>query len=107
MRSSRLLLALSLTIVAVAMAGWVVVSVGDLHDRLAKHSPYLAVAFATLAGVGIFVFSITAARLFWKLGRSERAPAKAPADVIRAAEIQVENAERVVAQIGNDAARDR
>jgi uncharacterized protein len=107
MRSTRLLLALSLTIVALAMSLWVVVSVGDLHDRLARHSPYLAVAFATLAGVGIFVFSITAARLFWKLGRAERAPAKAPADIARAAEAQAENAEKVVAQISNEGARAR
>jgi small GTP-binding protein len=107
MRSTRLLLALSLTIVALAMAAWLVISVGDLHDRLAKHSSYLAITFLSLAGVGIFVFSITAARLFWKLGRAERPPPQAPADVVRAAELQAESAQKVVEQIRDEAARAR
>src|SRR5579864_2304425 len=107
MRSHRLLLALSLTIVALAMAAWLVVSIGDLHDRLARHSPYLAIGFAALAVAAIFVFTLAAARLFWKLGRSERPPARAPADVVKAAEIHAGHAEKVIAQVRDEVARAR
>ncbi|HEV3166959.1 MAG TPA: GTP-binding protein [Isosphaeraceae bacterium] len=107
MRSNRLVLGLSLTIVALAMAAWLVVSVGELHDRLAKTSPYLALAFAGIAVVAMFVFAVASARLLWKLGRPARAPAKAPGDVIQAADLQAQHAETIISQVRNDSARAR
>lgn len=108
MRSStRLLLALSLTIVALGLLGWVVSSVGELHDRLARVSIPLAtgllgVAIAAVAGCGL-----VAARMFWQLGRSPGKPVQAPEDVIRAAEIQAEKAGHVIDQVKEPAARER
>lgn len=107
MRSYRLPLALVLLIVALGMAAWLVGSIGELHDRLDKHSPYLAVSFVGLAIAAIAVFALSAARLFWKLGRSGTPRAKAPEDVIEAAEIQAKSAEQLIGQVRDDAARAR
>src|SRR5438552_2356248 len=87
MRNHRLLLALILATVVLGMATWLVVSINDLHERLAKHSPPIALAIVGLAVVAASASAMAAARLFWKLGQPERPPAKAPADVIKAAEL--------------------
>lgn len=97
--STRLMLALALLIVALGMATWLIVSVGDLHDRLARQSPALALGFVGLAILTAAASGLAAARLLWKLGRHERAPAQAPADVVKAAEIQAEKAEAVIARV--------
>ena len=105
--STRLLIALGLTIVAVGVVAWLAASVGDLHDRVAKHSPALAVGLIGIAVVAASVSAITAARLFWMLSRPPRAPAQAPKDVVKAAEIQAEKAGSIVALIQDEAARVR
>jgi hypothetical protein len=107
MRTHRMLLYLSMVIAILASAAWLVVSVTDLHDRLARLSPHLALVFAGLAVVAILIFSVAAGRLFWKLGRAERPPARAPADLVRAADVQAENAERMIAQVRDQEARAR
>jgi uncharacterized protein len=107
MRSNRWILALVLMIVALGAAAWLVVSIGDLHDRLAAHSRPLALAFVGLAVLAASASGLAAARLFWKLGRPDRAPAQAPEDVIHAAEVQAEKAEAVIAQVKDEAARAR
>lgn len=105
MRPNRLILVLCLMIVALAMAAWLVVSVGEMHDRLARISPYLAVGFAAVACLATFLIVVTAARMFWALGRPERARARAPSDVVRAAEVQAEQAERVINQVKSEPVR--
>src|SRR5919112_102962 len=95
--STRLLLGLTLLIVALGLATWLVASVGDLHDRLARQSPALALAFVGLAVAMAFASALAATRLLWKLGRPDRAPAQAPADVVKAAQVQAEKAEAVIA----------
>jgi len=107
MRTSRWILALVLTAVALVATAWLVASVNELHDRLAKHSSGLAVVFVGGALIVAAVSALAAARVFWKLGRSERPPAKAPDDVIRAAEVQAERAEGVIEQVKDEAARTR
>jgi small GTP-binding protein len=107
MRTSRLMLALALTAVALGSAAWLVVSVGEMHDRLARHSGALAVSFVVVAMVVAAASALAAARLFWKLGRGERPPAQAPEDVVRAAEVQAEKAEGVIAQVKDEEARAR
>jgi small GTP-binding protein len=107
MRSPRLILALSLTIVALGLMVWLVATVGDLHDKLAQRSPSLAIAFVGLATVAIAVCALMAARLLWRLGRAERPPVRAPSDVIKAAEIQTEAAEKVIEQVKDPEARAR
>jgi len=105
--STRLLVALGLTIVAIGVTAWLAASVGDLHDRIAVYSPRLAVGLISVAVVAASVSAIVAARMFWVLSRPSKAPVQAPRDIIKAAEIQAEKAETVVAQIQQSAVRDR
>ena len=105
--STRLMLGLTLLIVALGLAVWLVASVSDLHDRLARQSPVLGLAFVALAVVMAFASALAAARLLWTLGRPERAPARAPTDVVQAAEVQAEKAEAVVAQVLDPAVKAR
>lgn len=105
--STRLLLALSLAIIALGMAGWLVASVTDLHDRLARVSPPLAFGVLAAAIVAATAAALVSARLFWRLGRADAPPAQAPADVVRAAEVQAEKAQLVLDQIKDEKARER
>lgn len=105
--STRLTLALGLTVLALAMVASLVTSVGELHEKVAKTSPPLAIALITFVVVAASVSAIAAARLFWKLGRPERAPAQAPTDIVKAAELQAEKAQTVIAQVQDQAARSR
>ncbi len=107
MRQHRLILALTLAIVALAVAAWLVLSINDLYDRLERVSPPLAIAFLGLAIAAAAACGLAAARLFWKLGRADRSPPTPPEDVIKAAEIQADQAETVVKQIKDEAARTR
>jgi uncharacterized protein len=105
--STRLLLALTLTILALGTAAWLVASVSDLHDRLARHSTALALAIVGVAAVAATAATVAAARMFWQLGRAEQPPAQAPADVVKAAEVQAEKAEAVLAQVKDEAVKGR
>lgn len=105
--STRLILALALLIVALGMAAWLVASINDLHERFAKVSPPLALAVVGLLVAASAASALAAARMFWKLGRSDHRAAEAPADVIRAAEVQAEHAEQVINQVKDESARAR
>jgi hypothetical protein len=105
MRNSRWLLAIVLTAVTLTATAWLIASVNELHDRLARHSTWLAFGFIAAALVVASVSAILAARVFWRLGTAERPPPKAPDDVIRAAETQAEKAEGVIAQVKDEPAR--
>jgi small GTP-binding protein len=107
MKTQRLLLALLLTIIALATAAWLVASIGDLHDRVAKHSPRVATAVVGGVVVASLASALTAAWMFWRLGRAEKPPAKAPEDVVKAAQVQAEKVEGVVAKVKDQAARVR
>ncbi len=107
MRTSRWILALLLTALALGATAWLVASVNELHDRLARHSGVLAVAVVGGALLVAAISALAAARVFWKLSRPEPPPAKAPEDVIQAAEIQTERAQVVVDQVKDEAARAR
>lgn len=104
-RTSRYVLPVVLVIVALAVVAWLLASVGDMHDRLARFSPRVAMLFIGLSLATAIVVGLTAARFFWKLGHGERPPPEAPADVVRAAEVQAEKAAGVVAQVRDEAAR--
>ncbi len=105
--SSRFLLAAVLSIVAMGMAAWLVTSVGDLHDRIARQSPALAVAVVVLAVATASAAAIAAARMFWHLSRPEPTPAKAPTDVVQAAEVQAEKAEQMLTRVEDEAVREK
>ena len=105
--ATRYSLALGLAVLALAMIASLIASVGDLHARVSAISPPLAVALVTLAVVAASASAIAAARLVWKLGRDERAAARAPTDVVQAAEVQAEKAEAVIAQVNDPEAKAR
>lgn len=107
MRTNRLLLTLCLLIVALGMVLLLVGQVSDLHDKLARVSPNLATGMVGLAVATVGVSALAAARLMWKLARPERPPAQAPEDVVKAAEVQAEKAEGVIAQIRDEGAKAR
>ena len=106
--STRLGFALGLTVVALALVASLVASLGELHGKIARVSPPLAVGLVTLAAVATIACGFAAARMFWKLGRDDSAHrAKAPTDVVKAAEVQAEKAEGVIALVKDDAAKAR
>jgi small GTP-binding protein len=105
--STRLLLGLCLSIIALGLLGWLVASVGDLHERVSEVSPSLAIAILVAAGLALTASALVAARMFWKLGRDERPAARAPADVVKAAEVQAEKAEAVLSQVKDEATKAR
>src|SRR4051794_24761233 len=109
MRKARMGIAACLALgVAFGATAWLIASVGELHDRLAKVSPGLAAGLVTFAIVAAGLCGIAAARLLWTLGRSKEArPIQAPEDVVKAADVQVDKAEGVIEQLANDETKAR
>ena len=87
-RTQRLWLSLIGLTLALGTAAWLVASVGDMHDRIARVSPRMAVGFVAIAVVIASATALVASRLLWKLGRDERPPDRAPEDVVAAADVQ-------------------
>lgn len=107
MRSSRWIVPLVLLSMALGALAWLVTSVGEVHDRLARHSDVLALVFLGGACLVAGVAALATARFLWKLDRGERPPVQAPEDVVRAAEVQAERAEAMIGQVKDDATRQR
>ncbi len=109
MRKARLGIAACLALgIAFGATAWLIAGVGELHDRLAKVSPHLAAGVVVFAVAAAGLCGVAAARLMWTLGRARDArPVRAPDDVVRAAEVQAEKAEGVIAQLANEQARAR
>lgn len=109
MRSNRWLIGVVLALIALALAAWLVVSISDLYDRLERVSVYLAAGTVGAIILLAATLGVVSARLLWKLGRDDRPPpaAKAPTDVIIAANVQAEQAAANVARVGDPEARRR
>src|SRR3954451_12088514 len=107
MRTTRWVLALVRSAVALGTVAWLVTSVNELHDRLARHSEPLALVFVGTASFVALASALTAVRMFWKLGHTPRAPdqVKAPEDIVRAAVVQADKAEMVINQVKDESAR--
>jgi small GTP-binding protein len=90
---------------AIAATAWLISSLVNFHAEVARHSSALALLFIGVAGVTALLSALAATRFLWKLGRGERAPDQAPEDVVKAAEVQAEKAEGVIAQVKDDSAR--
>ena len=105
MRTSRWALALVLIAVAAGATAWMLVTIGEMHDRLARHSGTLALVFVAVAGLVALGSAASALRILWTIGKPERPPAKAPEDIVHAAEVQAEKAEGVIARVKDEEAR--
>ena len=107
-RSTRLIIALAGTTVAVGSVAWLVTSVRHLHDQVAVTSPELAVGVVILATATAAATAVASFRLLWKLGRPDQTElAVAPDDVVAAALVQAEKAEGVIAQVKSEEVRTR
>jgi small GTP-binding protein len=106
MRISRGNLALALFAVAAGATAWLLVTIVAMHDRLAQHSGTLALVFVTVSAAVALGSAAAAVRILWKMGRPERPPVRAPEDVVKAAELQAEKAQGVIAQVKDENARD-
>ena len=104
--SLYLYVTVTILIVGIGFAAWLLSSVTELHTRLARQSTGLGVAFLAAVIVVLAVAGLWAARLFWQSHYSAGQRVEAPDDVIQAAAVQTEQAEGVIRQIGNAAARD-
>lgn len=96
---------LVLLILAIASTAWLIKEVVSFHDLVKQYSSALAFTFVGIIGLTAVVSALAASRFFWKLGRGERAPAQAPEDVVKAAEVQAEKAEVVIDQLKDEATR--
>lgn len=104
--STRLLLGVSLTILTLGLLGWLVASVGDLHDRVAQISPELSVGLVSVAVLALSIFALLASRLLWKLAREDQVPrVQAPEDIVKAADLQAQHAEAVLTQVRDESSR--
>ncbi len=109
MRTTRWIVAVLLTILVLGAVASLLTEYNKFHDYLAKYPAWFSLAFDVTTGLVTTAAALTAARMFWKLGRSPRAAElaniKAPEDVVRAAEVQAEKAEQVINQVQDQAAR--
>ncbi len=68
MRTARWLAPLVLAAIAAGAAAWLFTSVGEMHDRLAKHSTGLALGFLGIAGLLAAVAGLLRGlAVFWSL----------------------------------------
>lgn len=104
-RASRYVLPVVLLVVAVAASAWLLASLGEMHDRLARYSTHAAMLFIGVALATAVLSALAGARLLWRLGKGEQPPARAPADVVRAAEVQADKAGEVVALVKDESSR--
>lgn len=95
----------ALVVVAIAATAWLINSLVAFHKLVETYSTLLAYVFIGAAVLVMLASSLAATRFFWAIGRGPRAPAQAPADVVKAAEVQAEKAESVIAQLRDQAAR--
>ena len=95
-------------VLAVVAAAWLLATVGDVHDRIARHSTRSAAVFLGVVGVAALASAFVIGRFYWRSRRAAIAPAavvRAPEDVVKAAEVQTEKAEGVIALVKGEAAR--
>jgi len=106
MRTARYLIPFLLVVTAAVTGAWFLSSVGDMHDRIARHSDRLALGFLAAVGLAGAASLVAALRVLWRVKRADRPAVQAPSDVILAAEVQAEKAEGVITQVRDEAAKD-
>jgi small GTP-binding protein len=104
-RTAYLYAALAALVVTMGTAAWLLASLTELHDRFARQSRGLGVGFLILLIGLLAVAAIWAARTALRSPAPQRDRVEAPADMIRAAAVQTEQAEGVIRQVGDGSAR--
>jgi len=104
-RTSYLYLTLTVLIVVLGLAAWLFSSVTELHDRFARQSRGLGVAFLILLIVLLAVATLWASRLVRFSKSVEGGPVQAPTDMIAAAAVQTEQAEGIIRHVEDASAR--
>ncbi len=92
---------------AIGLAAWLVSSLNEMHERFARESHGLGLAFLIVLIVLMAIAAAWLGRLAWRsrsVGPSG-ATATAPTDVIEAAVVQAGQAEGVIRQVGDVQAR--
>ncbi len=104
-RTSRWVVPLLLVVLAIASTAWLIQEIVGFHDLIQRHSAPLAVTFLVFVGLVAAASALAAARFFWRIGPERKASVQAPQDVVKAAELQAEKAEGVIAQVKSEPAR--
>jgi small GTP-binding protein len=86
---------------ALGLAAWLVSSVNELHERFARESRGLGLAFLIVLIVLLAVGAIWLGLSVWRSRSVQRPPVSLPADMIQAAEVQADQAEAVIRQVGD------
>jgi small GTP-binding protein len=105
-RTPYLYLVLTALIVAMGLAAWLLSSVNELHDRFARQSRSLGVAFLIVLIVLLAVGTLWASRLLRLPASTGHGPIQAPTDVLEAAAVQTDQAEGIIRHVANESARE-
>jgi small GTP-binding protein len=92
-------------IAALALTAWLVSSVNELHERFARESRTLGLAFLIVLIVLLAVGAIWLGRLVWRTRSGKPLAAPVPADIIQAATLQADQAEGVIRQVGDQSVK--
>ncbi|MHB1561570.1 MAG: hypothetical protein ACYC61_29325, partial [Isosphaeraceae bacterium] len=92
---------------AIGLAAWLVSSLNEMHERFARESHGLGLAFLIVLIVLMAIAAVWLGRLAWRSRSvgSSGDTATAPTDVIEAAVVQAGQAEGVIRQVGDAQAR--
>jgi small GTP-binding protein len=88
---------------ALGLAAWLVSSLNEMHERFARESRGLGLAFLIVLIIMMILGAIWLGLLAWRsrLAGRESESKPVPADVIRAASVQADQAEGVIRQLGD------
>jgi len=106
-RNSYLYLTLTIVVVVMGLAAWLLSSLTELHDRFARHSQGLGVAFLIVLIVLLAVATLWASRFVRSSTSVGGGQAEAPNDMIAAAAVQTEQAEGIIRQVEDGSAKVR
>jgi small GTP-binding protein len=94
-----------LLIAALGLSAWLVSSVNELHERFARESRGLGLAFLVVLIVLLAVGAVWLGRLVWRSRSPQPARTPVPADMIQAATLQAEQAEGVIRRVGDESVK--
>src|SRR5262249_8584579 len=88
---------------ALGLAAWLVSSLNEMHERFARESRGLGLAFLIVLIILMVIGAIWLSRLAWRSRSADAATplGPVPADVIQAAVVRAEQAEGVLRQLGD------